>query len=46
MKTIKIVLALLEIAASVFFLLNIANDIQFGFGLVLLFGGLKSLLSL
>ena len=45
MKILKVILAVLEIGIGVWFLANIASDIQAGFGLVLLAIGLNSLVN-
>ena len=44
MKYINKIIGVLEIIAGVIFLISIASDIQLGFGLILLFMGIKDVL--
>ena len=46
MKTLNKVSSVTLIVAGVFFLANITSDIQFGFGLVMTFGGIFALINL
>lgn len=44
MKIAHRVIAVLEVLAGVYFLANVASDIQLGFGLLLTFAGLLALI--
>lgn len=44
MKYKNKIIGALEIIASIVFLISIASDIQLGFGLILLFMGIKDIL--